>query len=116
MRRRSRLPAHRDDRGWSSRAPQSVPRTRPRPALMLLRAFLLSTRRAFAALLGLVLIRRSGRTSAASTNSFSRARASARFRSEEHTSELQPLMRLPYADFSWKTKNSTYTESSQPHH
>src|SRR3546814_6478779 len=89
--------------GNGKNAVYSVFLTGPRPALMLLRAFLLSTRRAFAALLGLVLIRRSGRTSAASTNSFSRARASALFaswvRSEEHTSELQSLMRTSYAVF-----------------
>src|SRR3546814_5094655 len=28
-----------------------------------------------------------------------------RGRSEEHTSELQPLMRIPYAVFCWKKKN-----------
>src|SRR3546814_18719156 len=54
--------------GNGKNAVYSVFLTGPRPALMLLRAFLLSTRRAFAALLGLVLIRRSGRTSAASLN------------------------------------------------
>jgi hypothetical protein len=46
-----------------------------------LRAFLVSTRFAFAALLGLVLMRFSGRMRAASTSSFSRARASARLAS-----------------------------------
>src|SRR3546814_6055657 len=51
--------------GNGKNAVYSVFLTGPRPALMLLRAFLLSTRRAFAALLGLVLIRRSGRPSAA---------------------------------------------------
>src|SRR3546814_6083348 len=30
-------------------------------------------------------------------------------RSEEHTSELQPLMRITYAVFGWKKKNQTQT-------
>src|SRR3546814_8398967 len=33
-------------------------------------------------------------------------------RSEEHTSELQSLMRIPYAVFCLKKKNTTYTHSS----
>src|SRR3546814_9195825 len=36
-------------------------------------------------------------------------RADVRLRSEEHTSELQSLMRISYADFSLKKKIKTYT-------
>src|SRR3546814_4942444 len=36
-------------------------------------------------------------------------RACARHRSEEHTSELQSLMRISYAVFCLKKKNKTYT-------
>src|SRR3546814_3888394 len=76
----SRRRAHRGDRG--SR-PQSDGWTRPRVALIAPRAFLPSTRRALAALPGLVLMRRSGRFSASSIRSDRRARASARFASWE---------------------------------
>src|SRR3546814_5602996 len=37
-----------------------------------------------------------------------------RFRSEEHTSELQSLMRISYAVFCFKKKN-THTEQKSPH-
>src|SRR3546814_5739136 len=33
-------------------------------------------------------------------------------RSEEHTSELQSLMRIPYAVFCWKKKTSTRTANT----
>src|SRR3546814_5833253 len=36
-----------------------------------------------------------------------KCRASAKGRSEEHTSELQSLMRISYAVFCWKQKNYT---------
>src|SRR3546814_5048089 len=45
------------------------------------------------------------------------ASASGRFRSEEHTSELQSLMRRSYAVFCLKKKNiNLYTTSQQLHH
>src|SRR3546814_4110971 len=42
-----------------------------------------------------------------------------RFRSEEHTSELQSLMRIPYAVFCLKTKTpyrASSTSATHPHH
>src|SRR3546814_2849396 len=33
-------------------------------------------------------------------------------RSEEHTSELQSLMRISYAVFCWKKKNTSYTTNN----
>src|SRR3546814_2090079 len=41
-------------------------------------------------------------------------RRDARFRSEEHTSELPPLMRIPYAVFSLNTKTTTTTPPPNP--
>src|SRR3546814_5302800 len=38
-----------------------------------------------------------------------------RGRSEEHTSELQSLMRISYAVFCLKKQNSTHTTDSHPH-
>src|SRR3546814_1213460 len=37
----------------------------------------------------------------------------ARIRSEEHTSELQSLMRISYADFCLKKKKNTYKQTSK---
>src|SRR3546814_2779257 len=37
-------------------------------------------------------------------------------RSEEHTSELQSLMRISYAVFCWKKKNTTYTTIPSQRH
>src|SRR3546814_6315731 len=42
------------------------------------------------------------------------ARRTRLFRSEEHTSELQSLMRKSYADFCLKTKNKQQQKSTKP--
>src|SRR3546814_4555091 len=47
--------------------------------------------------------------SAMASGSRSRAKTCAPWRSEEHTSELQSLMRTSYAVFCWKKKNTIYT-------
>src|SRR3546814_6946789 len=59
-------------------------------------------------------------TCSAPNSSFARSRARFSARSEEHTSELQSLMRISYAVFCLKKKNVsflkiyiTYTESKQ---
>src|SRR3546814_7378952 len=39
--------------------------------------------------------------------------AARRYRSEEHTSELQSLMRISYAVFIWKKKNSKRTDDNE---
>src|SRR3546814_8475886 len=52
-------------------------------------------------------------SSAAATPSSVSARPWARIRSEEHTSELQSLMRISYAVFCLKKKNNTHTTYTQ---
>src|SRR3546814_3358666 len=45
-----------------------------------------------------------------------RSQTPTRFRSEEHTSELQSLMRISYAVFCLKQKNITHTHTTLSHH
>src|SRR3546814_6774231 len=45
-----------------------------------------------------------------------RRRRRVRHRSEEHTSELQSLMRISYAVFCLKKKKNTYTKSTHNHY
>src|SRR3546814_2708606 len=52
---------------------------------------------------------------AASARSSSRARSPTRRRSEEHTSELQSLMRISYAVFCLKKKKIPKTKTPQQH-
>src|SRR3546814_9095840 len=51
--------------------------------------------------------------SRSSMRSITRTSSAKWYRSEEHTSELQSLMRISYAVFCWKKKHHIYTREEQ---
>src|SRR3546814_8882525 len=59
---------------------------------------------------------RSVRSCCSGSNSYGRPRGHAPSRSEEHTSELQSLMRISYAVFCLKKKKNHNTQHTNSHH